>query len=72
MQSVKVNCETKIEHSGKSKTLTVTKLRKYKDLQNLTETEAKQAVEAIEKLSILLFHLMKNDEIIRYEDDSIN
>ena len=59
-------------NSKKYTTLTVSKLRKYTGLQNLSKSEAMQAIDAIEKLSNLLFYMFKNSEIFDYENESID
>lgn len=50
--------------SKRCASLTITKIRKYPGLEDLSDEEAAQAVNAIEKLSNLLFYMLKNDEII--------
>lgn len=52
----------------RSISLTATTLRRYTGLENLSNEQAVQAVDAIEKLSNLLFYVLKNGEIIDHED----
>ena len=43
-------------------------LRRYPGLENLTDQEAKDAVDSIDKLCVLLFSFLKNDEINMHEE----
>ena len=69
MGTIKAYC-TKLSVSKKYTTLTVIELKKYPGLQNLSETETMQAIDAIEKLSNLLFYMLRNGEIFDYENQS--
>lgn len=71
MGTIKAYC-TKLSVSKKYTTLTVSELKKYPGLQNLSETEAMQAIDGIEKLSNLLFYMIMNGEIFDYENGSID
>jgi len=46
--------------------LTPDRLKEYPGLGDLSNEEAKLAVDAIQKLTILLFEMLKNSEIIRH------
>jgi hypothetical protein len=61
---------TKLSVSKKYTTLTVSELKKYPGLQNLSEIEEMQAIDAIQKLSNLLFYMLRNGEIFDYENQS--
>jgi hypothetical protein len=58
--------------SGKRKrrtTLSITKIREYPGLEKLSDRDATLAVNAIEKLSNLLFYMLRNHEIINHEGE---
>jgi hypothetical protein len=61
---------SKLSKPKKYTALTVSKLKRYPGLQNLSEIEAMQAIDAIEKLSNLLFYMLRNGEIFHYEKES--
>jgi hypothetical protein len=63
---------SKLPNSKKYTTLTVTKIKKYPGLEILSETEALQAIDSIEKLSNLLFYMLRNGEIFDYENESVD
>jgi hypothetical protein len=44
------------------------KIRSYRGLEGLTDDEARQAMIAIEKLSNLLYYMLKKNEIICHEN----
>ena len=69
MQKIRASCSTGLERAHRSKPLSIEKIRRYRGLENLSDTEAKQAVDGAVKLSILLFQLLKNSEINCYEND---
>jgi hypothetical protein len=71
MRTIKAYC-TKRAYSKTYNTLTVGQLKKYRGLQSLSEAEAMQAINAIEKLSNLLFYMFKNGEIFDYEKESVD
>lgn len=60
----------KLTNTKKYTALTVSKLKKYPGLENLPEAEAMQAIDAIEKISDLLFIMVRNGEIFHYENKS--
>lgn len=63
---------SEIPNSKKYTALTVMKLRGYPGLQKLSESEAMQAMDAIEKLSNLLFYMIRNGEIFDNENESVD
>lgn len=69
MQKIRASCSTELERAHRYKPLSIEKIRRYPGLENLSDTEAKQAVDGVVKLSILLFQLLKNSEINCYEKD---
>jgi hypothetical protein len=53
--------------SSKKDSLTLTKLKKYRGLESLTNDQAAEAISSLERLSILLFQTYKNAEIDKHE-----
>lgn len=49
----------------KQKRLTVSELRNFKDLGNLTEEEAEDAISTLEKFSLLMFEMYKKDKALK-------
>ncbi len=50
--------------------LSISRLRKYKGLEKLSNENARCVVNTIEKLTELLFNFLKNQEIKSYENKS--
>jgi len=48
----KISCET---------------IRKYSGLQHLSDSQAQEAIHALEKLSLLLFQMFKNADLDQYD-----
>lgn len=46
----------KVEESRGYKRITVERLREFPGLQNLSDQEARQVIESLEKLSLILFY----------------
>jgi len=53
----------------KKEPLTVTSLREYPGLENLSDEEAAQAIEALEFLSLILFRYFENRDINSHESN---
>jgi hypothetical protein len=53
------------QQSKKQKRLTVSELRNFKDLGNLTEEEAEDAISTLEKFSLLMFEMYKKDKALK-------
>lgn len=49
----------------KQKCLTVSELRNFKGLDNLTDDEAEAAISTLEKFSLLMFEMYKKDKALK-------
>lgn len=49
----------------KQKCLTVSELRNFKGLDNLTDDEAESAISTLEKFSLLMFEMYKKDKALK-------
>ena len=62
--------EGKLQRPSQNKSLTVERLRQFKGLANLSDEEAKQVIESLEKLSLILFPTCRNSDLHRHESIS--
>ncbi len=55
-----------MEHNSAEKVgykrLTIERLRQFKGLENLTDEEAQESIEALEKLSVIMFELYQQEK----------
>lgn len=54
--------------SFKKNNLTIDKLKRYNGLESLTTEQATEAMQSLERISILLFRIYKNIEISKHEE----
>ncbi|MEI7596941.1 MAG: hypothetical protein WCK02_14420 [Bacteroidota bacterium] len=55
------NIENLTNSEGNGKMISITKLRKYQGLENLSDEEANQIIKSLYKLSLLTLKIFKND-----------
>ncbi|MDI9342431.1 MAG: hypothetical protein QM534_17805 [Sediminibacterium sp.] len=49
----------------RQKRLTVEELKQYKGLENLSEQEANEAIDTLEKYALLMYELFKKDQELK-------
>ncbi|MBL7892169.1 MAG: hypothetical protein JNL63_06035 [Bacteroidia bacterium] len=47
------------------KRITIEELRKFEGLENITDEEAEENIIALEKLSVIMFELWKQDQAVK-------
>ncbi len=61
---MEVNSEHK-QQAKKQKRLTVSELRNFKGLGNLSDDDAENAISTLEKFSLLMFEMYKKDKALK-------